>query len=71
MFFVLSMKRQFEIFHMAKMLKLSESRKNKMSLGIQVADKRNDFYGINDQIFATRNDNCDIYNTNATCKRYI
>ena len=53
------------------MLKLSESRKNKMSLGIQVGDKRNDFNGINDQIFATRKDNCDIYNTNATCKRYI
>ena len=43
------------------MLKLSESRKNKMSLGIQVGDKRNDFNGINDQIFGTRKNNCDIY----------
>ena len=51
------------------MLKLSESRKNKMSLGIQVADKNNDFNCTNDQIFATRKDNCDIYNINATCKR--
>ena len=34
-----------------------------MSLGIQVADKNNDFNGTNDQIFATRKDNCDIYIT--------
>ena len=34
-----------------------------MSLGIQVADKCNDFNGINDQIFGTRKINCDIYIT--------
>ena len=44
------------------MLKLAESGKNKMSLGIQVADKNNDFDRSNDLIFAARKDNCFIYN---------
>ena len=34
-----------------------------MSLSIQVADKCNDFNGINDQIFGTQKNNCDIYIT--------
>ena len=34
-----------------------------MSLGIQVVDKCNDFNGINDQIFGTRKNNCNIYIT--------
>ena len=50
------------------MLKLSESRKNKMSLGIQVADKTMILMALMIK-YLQHEKRIAIYNINATCKR--